>query len=150
MAVHSTDPDPEVRAGERDFPNLFAADLTGLQIIERLSGRKMAVLAQSWVHRFCIAQIRQAITDMAGRNQKPLHHGPTNRETAREWIKRGYTAWSISPDVTSFDGCCDTLGIDADHARAELLRIAGPRRQASQGRVKKPAVIAGRNGQGQG
>ena len=111
------------------IPEMAGPDLVVGQVLERLIGQPITSAISVGCHRLCLEQIRQAIADISN-SSLPSRRW---RENAREWVARGYVAWSISPDVTSFDGCCALLGIEAAPARAVLLAIPAPGRRRSHG-----------------
>lgn len=111
--------------GFREFPGLFAEGMVFGQVFERVFGTPQATATPAPIRRFCLDQIRQAVSDITRTSALSRSH----RESARDWISRGYVEWAEGADVCTFDGCCAAIGVDPDAARAVLLAIEAPRRR---------------------
>lgn len=119
------------------MPNLTAGEWTQSQILDRMeSARSTNEIAAPNTFRLCLEQIRQAVADLTS----PSASARKYRQSAREWVSRANTTrWLNQPDVTSFDGCCEVLGVDAVGLRARLLAFTD--RERERKRRRKPVIV---------
>lgn len=87
------------------------------------------------IRQLQVAMIEAAVSDaLRARPMGPAYGGDTSRETALAWIRGEHGGWSEAPDVTTFAGLCESLGLDAEWIRDGIMAALPERARAISGR----------------
>lgn len=140
--------DPAVRRrSSTAAPDCAETDLSALR--ERLGLDRALSVALTGERRLQMAMVEAAIWDVLAPDKRAT---PRDIRGALAWMARGYNS-SIHPDVKTFEGCCESVGLDPDavrravaEMRARSLRPTGQRVFAVGDAKRRGRRIGSRSG----
>ena len=99
---------------------IFAVcDESADQLRERLGLDRRQIRELSGERRLQLAMIEQAIKDLLDPDRKTTAH---EIQESRIWMNASYGSHRF-PDIATFDGCCESLGLDPDGLRCAVTRL---------------------------
>ena len=111
-----------------EVPEVFLADdYTGSQVFEMMRGGTASAGRLVGERRLQMAMIELAIADISGTRSRRERHG----HSAISWVMAAYDSTRF-PDVKSFEGCCQSLGLDPVGLRSAILALHPGQRRARE------------------